>query len=191
MTLSCNKPYTKRNYGPGIYINEATIANVEDISGQPLPFTEQPFDIGIKLTLDIGKDFRPEMIIAGNFKRDPESGEIIGWGSGFVVQEALTRLGYSGVLAEGNRIPTDALVSLIGKTFLRLSYVSGTRNDGKFKYTDWNQIATVDEGADSLASRFKRSLTKGYPRNYHPDLLDMPPLEEVTATSTVSDDEPF
>jgi hypothetical protein len=161
------------------------------ISQDSPSFTEQPFDIGIKLTLDIGKDFRPEMIIAGNFKRDPDSGEIIGWGSGFVVQEALTRLGYSGVLAEGNRIPTEALESLIGKTFLRLSYVSGTRNDGKFRYTDWNQIATVEEGAESLMSRFKRSLSKGYPRNYHPDLLDVPPLEEVAVAESVSSDDPF
>ncbi|MBI5020551.1 MAG: hypothetical protein HZB59_03870 [Ignavibacteriales bacterium] len=174
MTLSCNKPFSKTTYGPGIYINEVTIVNASDISGEQLPLSEQPIDIGIKLTLDIGKEFQPQMIIAGNFKRDFDSGEVVGWGSGFLVQEALARFGYNGTLDEANHIPTDIIDSLAGKKFLRLSYISGVREGGKYRYTDWNQIASVEEGADFLLSRFKRSLAKGYPRNYHPDLLDMP-----------------
>ena len=63
MQLTCANPFSTRTYGPGIYINEVTILNAEDISGQQLPYMEQPVDIGIKLTLDIGKDWQPEMIL--------------------------------------------------------------------------------------------------------------------------------
>ena len=185
MTLSCESRFQKRAYLPGVYINEVTVADVQDISGQQLPFMQEPVDIGIRLFLDIGRDFQPELVIAGNLKRD-ESGEVIGWGSGFVVQEALSKLGYTGQLEEGNRIPVGALEGAIGKKFIRLSYISGVKGDGKFRYSDWNTIATVEEGAESLAARFRRSLRKGYPRNYRPQLLDAPaggstatPEEEV------------
>jgi len=174
MTLSCNNPFSTRTYGPGIYINEVTILNAEDISGQPLPYSENPVDIGIKLTLDIGKDWNPEMIIAGSFKRDFETNEVIGWGSAWPVQEALSKLGYTGSLNEDNRIPPEVLEDIVGKKFLRLSYVSGTKGDGKHRYSDWNLIGSVEEGADTLAARFRRQIAKGYPKNYRPELLEAP-----------------
>lgn len=174
MTLSCNSQWTKKTYGPGIYINEVTVAGAEDISGQPLPFRDQPFDIGIKLTLDIGRDFQPEMIIGGNFKI--ENGNVLGWGGAFVVQEALSKLGYVGSLEPDNKIPAHVLPSLVGKKFLRLSYVSGLKADNKPRYSDWNILATVEEGPESLANRFRKSLSRGYLKNYRPQVLD-----EVTA----------
>ena len=33
MTLSCDKPFSKNGYGPGIYIGEATIVAVENMAG--------------------------------------------------------------------------------------------------------------------------------------------------------------
>jgi len=172
MTLSCNKRYQKRTYGPGIFINEATIADVQDVSGLILPFMERPFEIGIKLYLDIGRNFQPELVIAGDFKRDPATGEVVGWGGAFVVQEALSRLGYTGPLEDGNKIPEEVLLELVGKQFLRLSYVSGQKENGKLRYSDWNQIATPEEGPDDLLLRWKRSLQRGYPRNFRPELMD-------------------
>ena len=189
MTLSCDSPYNRNSYGPGVYINEVTIAEVQDMAGQTLPFFDRPFDIGFKLMLDIGRDFQPELVIAGNFKRHPISDEVIGWGNAFVVQEALTRLGFKGDLDPNNVIPAHIFSALIGKKFLRLSYVSGVKENGKFRYTDWNNIATVEEGAESLSHRFKRSLTKGYPRNYHPDLLER--VESDVTFPPVTEEEPF
>lgn len=189
MTLSCTSPFQKRSFGPGIYINEVTIADVADISGQQLPFLTEPVDIGIKLFLDIGRDFQPEMIVAGNLKRDPDTGEVIGWGSAFVLQDALSKLGFTGNLEEGNRIPLDALEGLIGKKFLRLSYVSGLKPNDKPRYSDWSQIGTVEEGPDALAARFKRSLQKGYPRNYRPHLLEEATI--VPASQVVTEGDPF
>ena len=187
MTLSCSKQFNANSRGPGIYVNQATIVSAEDISGKPVPYLDNPFDIGMKLTLNIGKDFQPELVIAGSFKRDPVNGDIIGWGSAFVVQEAMARLGYTGLLEEGNRIPVDALDDCVGQTILRLSYVSAVKDSGKFRYSDWNQIATLDEGAENLVQRFRRSLTRGYPKNYRPELLDTLPKRETLAPVTEQD----
>jgi hypothetical protein len=178
MTLSCSSPYKSNTYGPGIFISRVTIIKAEDISGKVIPYLDNPFDIAVKLTLDIGKEFHPELTIGGMFKRDLETGEVVGWGSGFIVQDALAKLGFTGTLEQHNRLPKQAIDSLVGKEFLRLSYVSGLRDGGKPKYSDWNMISSVDEGPDALLERFKKSLTKGYPRNYHPEILDGSHREE-------------
>jgi hypothetical protein len=174
MTLSTDRPWKTNGYGAGVYISTVKIVAVEDVSGKEIPFRDRPYDIGLRFTLDVGRDFQPEMLIAGNFKRDPSTGEVTGWGSAFVVQESLIRLGYRGDLDPGNRIPPVFLEGLPGMSFVRLSYVSGTKQDGRVKYTDWPQIATVEEGAESLANRFRKSLTKGYPKNYRPQAVEYP-----------------
>ncbi len=184
MTLSCDNPWSNRTFGPGIFVSEATVAAIEDISGQPLPFRDQPCDIGIRLTLDIGRDFQPDLYISGDFKR-ADTGEITGWGGAFIVQEALSRLGYSGVLTDENRIPEGVLAGCVGRKIYRLSYVTGMKDSGKPRYNDWSQFATLEEGADELVHRFKRSLAKGYPRNYRPEVLEEQPAVAVAA------DDPF
>lgn len=189
MTLSCDKPWGSKSYGPGMFISQVTVLQAEDVSGQQAPFLQRPYDIGIKLTLDIGKDFHPQLTIAGEFKRDPVSNEVIGWGSAFVVQEALARTGYTGNLDPGNKLPATALSGLIGKRFLRLSYISGRKDDGRIRYSDWNHIASLDEGGDELAKRFRRSLAKGYPKNYHPELVEE--ASTLSADVTASIDDPF
>lgn len=183
MTLSTNKPYSKPFYGKGIFINEAVIVSIADVSGTtPHPLTSS-VDIGVRLTLEVGKDFRPEMLIAGSFKRN-ESGEVLGWGSAFPIQELFSKLGYNGTLNPDNSIPDEALETMLGKRFLRLSYVSGEKINGKPHYSDWNIIATPEEGADTLAKRFHASLEKGYPRNYRPEVLDTTPAENTSTTDT-------
>ena len=187
MTLSCDRPFAANNYGKGIFINLVKIATAVDISKMQLPFLEQPIDIGIKLLLDIGRDFQPELIIAGNFERNAITEEIQGWKSAFVVQDAMYRLGYSGNLTVDNRVPQAALDALKGHQFYRLSYVSGTKDNGKLRYSDWNNIASVGDGPDSLAKRFQKSLLKGYPKNYRPELLDEPVAVPATVTNDVED----
>lgn len=191
MTLSVNKPYSKPYFGKGIFVNEATIFSIEDVSGTtPRPLTN-PVDIGVRLVLEIGKDFQPELLIAGNFKRS-ESGEITGWGSAFPVQELFSKLGFKGNLNSDNSLTDEALEAMLGKKFLRLSYVSGTKNNGKVHYSDWNIIATPEEGAESLAKRFQSSLSKGYPKNYRPESLDAEPIEQTTSVNeTVEEDDVF
>jgi len=171
MTLSCANPFKTSN-SPGILISLVKIIDVEDISGEQLPFLERPVDIGIRLYLDIGRNFNPEIIIAGNFERDAQTDEVRGWGSAFTVQQALLNLGYQGSLTKDNKIPADILQSIIGKSFYRLSYVSGLKDSNKLRYSDFNLIGAADEGPEPLAKRFQKSVLKGYPKNYHPELLD-------------------
>lgn len=180
MTLSCANPF-KTSYGPGILISQVKIIDVEDISGEQLPFLERPVDIGIRLFLDIGRDFNPELIIAGNFDRDAHTDMVRGWGSAFPVQQALTKLGYQGPLTKGNKIPANVLQSIIDKSFYRLSYVSGLKDSNKLRYSDFNIIGSIEEGPEVLAKRFQKSVLKGYPKNYHPELLEPKEEEPVTA----------
>ena len=189
MTLSCDKPSQIPDLPLGVYVNEATIVSVEDVSGTTPAFMSRPLDIGMKLTLEVGRDFQPQMLIAGNFRRDIKSGDVVAWGSACVVQDALLRLGYTGPLDPGNKIPTKALQDLVGATFLRLSYVSGTKNTGKPRYSDWTTIGSIADGPGDLLARWKHSRSRGYPRNYRPDVLGAPAVNVIVPSR--ADEDPF
>ena len=161
MTLSCDKPSQIPDLPLGVYINEATIVSVEDVSGTTPAFMSRAVDIGLKLTLEVGRDFQPQMLIAGNFRRDIKTSEVVAWGSACVVQDALLRFGYTGPLDPGNKIPAKALQDLVGVSFLRLSYVSGTKQTGKARYSDWTTIGSITDGAEDFLARWKHSRSGG------------------------------
>ena len=186
MTLSLNNPF-RNDYGEGVFISLVTIVDVEDISGSTPPFMNFPIDIGLKLHLDVGKGFYPQMIIAGNFQRNFPSDEVSGWGSAFVVQDFLNKLGFTGRLNKDNKIPVNIIQSIIGKKFYRLSYVSGIKEDEKLKYSDWNIISTEDEGAEYLADKFYKSVLKGYPKNYRPELANMEEYKQSSHSNNGQD----
>jgi hypothetical protein len=171
----------------GVFINEATVAKAEDISGTTPTFLKRPIDIGMKLTLEVGRDFQPEFLIAGNFHIDIKSGEVTGWGSAFVVQDALLRFGYTGPLDPGNKIPPKALQDLVGITFLRLSYISGTKQSGKPRYSDWTTIGSLTDGPEELLVRWTHSRARGYPRNYRPNILGAPVVGVIVPNRTEED----
>jgi hypothetical protein len=190
MTLSCEKPFGGGKYGPGVVITKAKIVSVEDISGKAHRYMQLPCDIGVVLTIDVGRSFQPELIISGMFKRNVDTGEVIGWGGAFVVQEALLRLGYTGLLDAGNKIPKAALSALVGKEILRLSYVSGTKEGGRARYSDWSQLGTPASGEQELANRFRQSVSRGYPKNYHPELMDAP-IDAGTVVQPLVEEDSF
>ena len=189
MNLSCDKPSQIPDLPLGVYINEATIVSVTDVSGTTPTFMQRPIDIGMKLTLEVGRDFKPEFLIAGNFRVDIKTGEVTGWGSACVVQDALLRLGYAGPLDADNKIPAKALQDLVGVTFLRLSYISGTKQSGKARYSDWTTIGSLTDGPEDLLARWKYSRSRGYPRNYRPDILGAPVVNVIAPSR--ADEDPF
>jgi len=191
MTLSCDKPSQLPEMPLGVYVNEATIVKVEDISGTTPVFMSRAVDIGLKLTLEVGREFQPVMLIAGNFRVDIKTGEVIGWGSACVVQDALYRLGYTGPLDPSNRIPPKVLQDLVGRQFWRLSYVSGVKQNGKPRYSDWTTIGAIEDGHDDLIARWKHSRSRGYPRNYRPDVLGAPVVGVVVPSKATADEDPF
>jgi hypothetical protein len=158
----------------GIIISRTRIVNAKDISHQALPFTKgRAVDVGVELTLDIGKSFNPTLTIYGDFEKDA-SGTVVKWGSAFKVHDLLMALcpEYVADLKENYRISPDALTALMGKEFLRLTYVIGVRDDGKIRYSDWTTIGTVEAGEEALKKRWTRSIKSGYPSNFHPEVLE-------------------
>lgn len=182
MVLTTENRFKPNLYGKGIYVNLVTITGVEDISGTTPVFLDRPIEIGVKLKLDIGRDFEPELSIFGEFERDANTREVKGWGSAFCIQELLFKLSYKGHLGSNNSIPAEALQSLIGKQFYKLTYVSGIKDNGNLKYSNWYIIASSDEDPESLAKRFHKSVNSGYPRNYRPELVDI--QEEILVEET-------
>lgn len=171
MPLSMHKGSGSQSSVKGAFVGEVSIISAEDISHQKLPYMDRECEIGIRLKLDIGREFTPEMNITGEFKKDA-AGRVEGWGSAFRIRDFLLRMGYEGQLNTDNSIPKEVFDILPGKKFLRLSYVSGTKKNGKKRYSDWAEIATLEEGASSLEKRFAESVAKGFPRNYRPELAE-------------------
>ncbi len=154
-----------------IYVNKAKIISAEDISNKEI--FGQRFDMAIEVVLDIGKDFFPVFSLYGNFKRDPEIG-ITSWGTAFRVKNFFKQLGVKankGCFTDELAIPQEWFTEIIGKEFYKLSYVSGTKEDGSLKYSNWTEISL--NNPEDLRNRFIKSFTeKGYPRNYQPHLIN-------------------
>jgi hypothetical protein len=161
-------------YGPGIFISEATIIDAQDHSGTMPSFLKTIPDIYLVVTLDIGKEWTPEMSFFGDFKRDRKNpNEIVGWGSAFKIRNLFTACEIHRELNDNGTIPKDMVNDLIGKKILRLQYVSGARENGRLKYSDWTeQVLPANEDPKKLADLFFKSVQRGFPRNYAPDVLN-------------------
>jgi hypothetical protein len=166
-------PQVSSAYGPGVYVSEATIIDAQDHSGTMPSFLKTIPDIYLVVTLDIGKDWTPEMSFFGDYKRDERNPEVIvDWGSAFKVRNLFTACGIHRELNDDGTIPKDMVNDLIGKKILRLQYVSGARENGRLKYSDWSeQVLPANEDPKKLADLFFKSVQRGYPKNYSPDVL--------------------
>jgi hypothetical protein len=163
---------TSSNYGTGVFIGRATIVEARDVSAEGLPFLTRQPDVAIVIKLDIGKEFQPEMSFFGNFKRDERNGLITDWGSAFHISNLFDACGVLGEINDDGTIPQAMLDQLVGREILRLQYVSGFRNDGKVRYSDWNTVLSGSSKPEKLAKLFEESVAKGYPKNYSPEVLD-------------------
>jgi hypothetical protein len=177
MSLSINDK--KESAGNGIVIQVVSIITAEDVSNTTPPFLTTPCDLGVKLTLDIGRDFQPEFTITGGVKRetvDGHEGVITGWGGAFKVRDFFSNLGIGGdLIADDDKyptiysIPTTMLEEAKGKQFKRLSYISGVRPSGKTRWADWTEIASINESDEAFVKRFEKGVAKGFPSNYKPE----------------------
>lgn len=161
----------------GTFINVPTILSASDISHQDIFHTGKPVDCGLEVTLDVGQSFYPKWKVYGNFKIGENNK--MDWGSAFIVREFLETLGIKGSLNEDGSVPNEVLQDLIGKKFIRLSYVRGfDPNKGKKRYDDFRFVAVVDDfdnaaevekAAKKLTERFIRDVKSGRVRNFVPD----------------------
>ncbi len=138
------------------------------------------------------------MILKGDLRRDKN--RIVDWGSAFVVKDFFIKLGcFKGLideeikerirLLEKKQVPADFLVKAIKKKICILDYVKGISEEGKLKYSTWN---IVDVDPEQLRNAFKKSVAKGFPLNYKPDLMDNAIDKNEAVVSAPSDDDfPF
>ncbi len=80
------------------------------------------------------------------------------------------------IIFANKEIPADFLLKIRGKSVYIVSYVKGRSEDGKLRYGTWS---IVDKDPDKLLEAFKVSISKGYPTNYRPEVLN----EQVEETS--------
>jgi len=175
-----------------IFVDKVKIATAKIKYGVKEDWQTYSDDISIHLTLDIGRDFQPNMYIGGNYKKDEVSGEIVGWSTAFKVKMFFDSIGMPIKLDKGknpqsSRLPADAEQRLVGKDFLRLNYISTkTKRDGGALWKDWQETRPVSYDTKKFKLDFKESVSKNYIKDYKAS--DEPSNEE---SSPWSDDNQF
>ena len=162
------------------------INDIKATYGEKQDWQKYSDDIGLDVTLDIGKDFKPVMYIGGSFKLDEINNTIIGWGRAYKVKMFFDAIGLPIKLAKGtsvveNRLPEGFENHIIGKDFERLSYLSTkTKPDGTNRWRDWQDVIRTGEGK-KLKEQFTEAVNNGYVKDF------LAPGQESTVSPTVND----
>ena len=165
---------------------------------------KMPDDISLKLTLDIGKDFQPEMYIGGQFREDKVSGNVISWGTATKVKILLDNIGLgvacdknasAGSQASAQKLPNDIKDKMIGKEFLRLMYRSiRTKQDGNYRIKEWQETGMVGPGnAQKLRNKFAEAISNSWVKDYNSssELPKPVDLDDGFSTNASEDDFPI
>tara|TARA_E500000331_G_scaffold316035_1_gene326431 strand:- start:690 stop:1280 length:591 start_codon:yes stop_codon:yes gene_type:complete len=155
-----------------LFVDKVKIATAEIKYGVKEDWQTYSDDISVHLTLDIGRDFQPNMYIGGNYKKDDVSGEIVGWSTAFKVKMFFDSIGLPIMLDKGkspqsSKLPADAEQRLIGKEFLRLTYISTkTKRDGGQLWKDWQETRMPNYEVSKFKAEFKDSVGKNYVKDF-------------------------
>ena len=158
-----------------IFVDKVKIASADIKYGVKEDWQTYSDDISIHLTLDIGRDFQPKMYIGGNYKKDEVSGEMLGWSTAFKIKMFFDSIVMPIKLDKGknpqsSRLPADAGQRLIGKEFLRLTYVSTkTKRDGGALWKDWQETRSASYDQTRFKNEFKEAVSKGYVKDFAQD----------------------
>tara|TARA_Y100000310_G_scaffold329284_1_gene398822 strand:+ start:261 stop:848 length:588 start_codon:yes stop_codon:yes gene_type:complete len=173
-----------------VIVQPVTVADFNVTYGEKRDWQKYSDDIGIDLVLDVGQDFQPTMYIGGSFALDELNNTITGWGRAYKVKMLLDAIGLPVRLAKGtvvvdNRLPDDAKDHIVGKKFLRLSYLSTKRKtDGSHRWKDWQDTDKIGH-EQALKDAFTLAVSKGYVKDFlDPDSADLDgPWEEENEVS--------
>ena len=165
-----NRQSNTSNKRTGIFVSEATIKNIVVKYDVQEEWQKRPDDIALFLTLDVGQNFDYDMRIGGFFNRN-EDGSVKNWGAALKVKILLDALNIKGSLTKDWQLPDEIVEEMIGKKFLRLSYVSGTKDNGKARWFDWNEVGRLGQ-EDRLKERFMKAVNDGWVKNFRPDTSD-------------------
>tara|TARA_R110000824_G_scaffold17372_6_gene70669 strand:- start:3666 stop:4208 length:543 start_codon:yes stop_codon:yes gene_type:complete len=155
----------------GIFVSRSKVSGVKVFYNEQQKWQKKPDSIGVEMTLDIGKDFEPTFYVGGQFSMD-EFGDRVGIGTVKKVDILLTSLGIDTELSDDGKIPEEAVEEFVGKEFTRLSYVSGIKDNGKSKWSEWQETAEAGVDFNILIDKFLLAVEKGYVKNYKPEQPD-------------------
>ena len=156
-----------------VIVQKVKVDDIKVTYGEKQEWQKFADDIGLDITLDIGKDFKPNFYIGGSFKVDEMNGEIVGWGRAFKIKMFFDAIGLPIKLAKGstvadNRLPEGARDAIVGKEFLRLSYMTNKiKPNGSARYKDWQDTAAVGQET-KLKAQFDKSVSDGYIKDFSP-----------------------
>ena len=185
-----NRQSNTSNKRTGVFVSEATIKNIVVKYDVQEKWQKRPDDIALFLTLDVGQNFDYEMRIGGFFNRN-EDGSVKNWGAALKVKILLDALNIKGSLTKDWQLPDEVLEEMMGKRFLRLSYVSGTKDNGKPRWFDWNEVGRLGQ-EDRLKERFMKAVNDGWVKNFRPDTGDdFDPAELEKKSEQAKDVKPF
>ena len=185
-----NRQSNTSNKRTGVFVSEATIKNIVVKYDVQEKWQKRPDDIALFLTLDVGQNFDYEMRIGGFFNRN-EDGSVKNWGAALKVKILLDALNIKGSLTEDWQLSDEVLEEMMGKKFLRLSYVSGTKDNGKPRWFDWNEVGRLGQ-EDRLKERFMKAVNDGWVKNFRPDTGDdFDPAELEKKSEQAKDVKPF
>ena len=182
--------YTSNESSSNIIVQKVTIDEFNVTYGEMRDWQQYSDDIGIDLTLDVGQDFKPTMYIGGSFKLDDMNDSIIGWGRAFKVKMLFDSIGLPLKLAKGssvseNRLPENAKEHIIGKQFLRLSYVSTKKKaDGTNRWKDWQDTAKLGQ-EEQLKAQFTKSVNEGYIKDFQKPGVDNTTWDEEVQVNDI------
>ena len=156
----------------GIFVSKAKIATVEAFYNEQQRWQKKPDDLGLMMCLDIGRDFQPEFYVGGMLKRT-EFGDVVGIGTIKKIDILLTSLGIDADISKDDlTLLQSVLDEFIGREFLRLSYVSGVKDNGKPRWSDWQETRRVGTDYDDFTASFLKAVANEYVKNYRPDSGD-------------------
>lgn len=155
----------------GVFVSKSKVSAVKVFYDEQQKWQTRPDSIGVEMTLDIGKDFEPTFYVGGAFKLD-EFGDKVGIGTVKKVDILLESLGIDASLTEDNKIPEDVVNDIVGREFVRLSYVSGVKDNGKSKWSDWQETRPVGTDFNDFTDAFLNAVNQGWVKNYKPEPED-------------------
>ena len=179
MSLKINTGNSSDGYlGDGIYVDDAEVISVNDLSGKHTQFQQYASDLCLEVKVKLLKnDWEKTFNVAGNFARDPSTKEVTDWGGAFKVRDFFINTGMKDQLEEllsemekGN-IPSKLMFDVVGKAIRILSY----RNK-KGKTSTWNQVSSPSRKKEAFKDYFVKEYNKSkkkpkgpWPSNYEPN----------------------
>lgn len=172
MGAKANRNRNGSLYPKGIFIQNAKIKAIEDVSQQTTETRSFSHDVAIELTLAVptqnNGDIEKKLYIGGNLKYDGD--KVVGLGGAFKIDRVLEAAGLPELeLNDDNSLPLADIMKLEGKEITILSYVRKLSNSGKPIYNIYDKVAKANQSKALLEEFQKDEYAFKY---YDPSLLD-------------------